>query len=70
MVTLPKSSRYHDDLIMERKITIATEGFTSDRFCESVLRYRKRLSKDNAMTISDYIMARYRYDILLWLQKL
>ena len=30
--------------LLERKITLATEGFTTDRFCELVLRDRNRLS--------------------------
>ena len=44
----------------ERKITLATEGFTSSRFCELVLRDRNRLSKENALTVCDYIIAMKR----------
>ena len=46
--------------LLERKITIATEGFTTDRFCELVLRDRNRLSDENALTICEYVMAMKR----------
>jgi integrase/recombinase XerD len=46
--------------LLERKIALATEGFTTDRFCELVLRDRKRLSEENALTICDYIIAMKR----------
>jgi hypothetical protein len=36
--------------VLYRKIGIVTEGFTTDRFCELVLRDRNRLSKENALT--------------------
>jgi hypothetical protein len=45
---------------IERKITLATEGFTTTKFCELVLKDRDRLSKENALTISDYIIAMKR----------
>ena len=45
------------DTILERKITLATEGFTTHRFCELVLKDRSRLSKENALTICEYIIA-------------
>jgi hypothetical protein len=47
------SSRQNDDdlLLLERKITLVTEGFTTTKFCELVLRDRDRLSKENALTI-------------------
>jgi hypothetical protein len=35
---------------IERKITLATEGFTTTKFCELVLKDRDRLSKENALT--------------------
>jgi integrase len=44
-------------LLLERKIALAAEGFTTDRFCEMVLKDRNRLSKENALTICDYIIA-------------
>ena len=49
-----------EDLEMQRKITLATEGFTTIKFCELVLRDRNRLSKENALTISEYIIAMKR----------
>jgi hypothetical protein len=45
-----------EDLELDRKISLVTEGFT-DKFCESVLRDRSRLSKENALVICDYIIA-------------
>jgi integrase len=45
------------DEVLDRKISIVTEGFTTDRFCELVLRERNRLSKENALTVCDYIIA-------------
>ena len=49
-----------DDLSIERKITIATEGFTTHKFCELVLKDRNRLSKENALTVCDYVIAMKR----------
>ncbi|MFL6338591.1 MAG: hypothetical protein ACJ718_05730 [Nitrososphaeraceae archaeon] len=46
--------------ILERKISLATEGFTTRKFCELILRDRSRLSKENALTICDYIIAMKR----------
>jgi integrase len=48
-----------DNERLERKISLAVEGFTT-RFCESLLKNRSRLSKENAMTISEYIIAMKR----------
>lgn len=45
---------------LDRKISLATEGFTTNRFCELVLRDKNRLSKENASTISEYIIAMKR----------
>jgi hypothetical protein len=58
----PTSVNYNDKHLelLERKITLATEGFTTDRFCELVLRDRSRLSEENALTICDYIIAMKR----------
>ena len=50
----------NDMILLDRKITMATEGFTTDRFCELVLKDRSRLSKENALTICDYIIAKKR----------
>jgi hypothetical protein len=46
--------------LLERKITLATEGFTTHKFCELILRDRNRLSKENALTICEYIIAMKR----------
>ena len=48
------------DLDLDRKIALATEGFTTAKFCEFVLRDRNRLSKENALTISEYVVAMKR----------
>ena len=44
------------DEILDRKITLPTEGFTttSSVFCENTLRDRTKLSKENALTIAEY----------------
>jgi integrase/recombinase XerD len=47
-------------IILERKITLATEGFTTRKFCELILRDRSRLSKENALTICEYVIAMKR----------
>jgi integrase len=39
---------------------LATEGFTTTKFCELILRDRRRLSKENALTTSEYIIAMKR----------
>jgi uncharacterized protein YihD (DUF1040 family) len=46
--------------VLDTKITVATEGFTTHKFCELILRDRSRLSKENALTICDYIIAMKR----------
>jgi hypothetical protein len=48
-----------EDSELDRKITLATEGFTL-KFCESLLRDRSRLSKENALVICDYVIAMKR----------
>jgi uncharacterized protein YihD (DUF1040 family) len=50
----------NDMILLDRKITMATEGFTTGRFCELVLKDRSRLSKENALTICDYAIAMKR----------
>jgi integrase/recombinase XerD len=45
-----------ENIDIDRKISLATEGFTT-KFCESVLKDRNRLSKENALTISEYIIS-------------
>ena len=46
--------------LLETKIILATEGFTTHRFCELVLRDRNRLSDENALTICNYVIAMKR----------
>ena len=50
----------NDMILLDGKITMATEGFTTERFCELVLKDRSRLSRENALTICDYIIAMKR----------
>ncbi|MFZ0327483.1 MAG: hypothetical protein WBP64_07245 [Nitrososphaeraceae archaeon] len=45
--------------IVERKINLATEGFTR-KFCEGPLKDRTRLSKENTLTISENIIVMKR----------
>ena len=45
---------------LERKILIATEGFTTDKFCEATLKNRTKLSEHNALIVSEYIIAMKR----------
>jgi hypothetical protein len=46
---------------IERKITLATEGFsTTSKISETILRDRSKLSKENTLTICDYIIAMKR----------
>jgi uncharacterized protein YihD (DUF1040 family) len=59
-VTSLSSSSDNDNVLLERKISLATEGFTTDKFCEHVLRDRSKLSKENALTICEYIIAMKR----------
>jgi uncharacterized protein YihD (DUF1040 family) len=47
-------------IVLERKICVATEGFTARKLCELILRDRSRLSKENALTICDYIIVMKR----------
>ncbi len=50
----------NDDVLLERKITMVTEDFNSSKFCELTLRDRKRISKENALTLSDYVISMKR----------
>ena len=55
------ASKNDEDIVYQKgKITLATEGFTTNKFCEITLRDRNRLSKENALTISEYIIAMKR----------
>jgi hypothetical protein len=46
--------------LLERKIILATEGFTTHKFCELILRDRSRLSEENALATCEYIIAMKR----------
>jgi integrase/recombinase XerD len=46
--------------VLERKTCLATEGFTTRKLCELILRDRSRLSKENALIICDYIIVMKR----------
>jgi uncharacterized protein YihD (DUF1040 family) len=48
------------DTVLERNITLITEGFTTHKFCELILKDRNRLSKENAITICEYVIAMKR----------
>src|SRR5256885_17000241 len=49
-----------NDAELDRKITLAIEGFTTTKSPELILRDRTRLSKENALTVSNYIIAMKR----------
>jgi integrase len=42
--------------LLQRKIALATEGFTT-KFCELVLKDRNRMSQENALVLAEYIVA-------------
>ena len=42
----PRNNDSDNLLLVERKITLVTEGFTMDKFCELILKDRNRLSKE------------------------
>jgi hypothetical protein len=56
---LAHASSRNDNELLEKKINTAAEGFAT-KFCELILRDRNRLSKENALTVSDYIIAMKR----------
>jgi integrase/recombinase XerD len=56
----PQTSSENGNELLEKKISTAIEGFGTTRFCELILRDRNRLSKENALTVSDYIIAMKR----------
>jgi integrase/recombinase XerD len=62
LATGKEREKEQDFEIIDRKITLATEGFTTttNKFCESILRDRNRLSKENALTVSNYVIAMKR----------
>jgi hypothetical protein len=42
---------------LDRKITLATEYFTTTKASELILKDRTRLSEENALTVCNYIIA-------------
>ena len=55
-----QGSSKNENELLEEKINTAAEGFTTTKFCELILRDRNRLSRENALTVSDYIIAMKR----------
>jgi hypothetical protein len=49
----------NEEQLLERKISLATEGFTT-KYCESTLKDRSKLSKENALVVTEYIIAMKR----------
>jgi integrase len=54
--SLFKNDVVDDDITFEGKVILAIEGST-DKFCELVLKDRSRLSKENSLTVCEYIIA-------------
>src|ERR671939_372409 len=55
-------SRNHvivDDFTFEGKVILVTE-YSTDKFCKLVLKDRSRLSKENSLTVCEYIIAMKR----------
>jgi integrase/recombinase XerD len=46
--------------LLQRKITLATEGFAKIKYPEKVLQDRNRLSQENGLTIAEYIISMKR----------
>jgi integrase len=59
VATAEALTRSNDLHLLERKIILATEGFTS-RFSESILRDRNRLYQEKALVVAEYILAMKR----------
>jgi integrase len=55
-----QASSKNNNELLETKITMSTEGFATTKLCELILRDRNRLSKENALTVSEYIIAMKR----------
>jgi hypothetical protein len=51
MMTAVGEERKQEVEVLDRKIAIATEGFTTNKFCELVLKDRNRLSIENTLTL-------------------
>jgi hypothetical protein len=58
-MTISPSIAADDHEELERKISLATEGFTM-KFCEALLKDRNRLSKENSLTVAEYIISMKR----------
>jgi integrase/recombinase XerD len=56
ITSIASSKNGEEKSFLERKITLASEGFTT-KFCESILRDRNRLSKENALVVAEYAIA-------------
>jgi len=55
-----QASSKNENELLEKKINMAIEGFGPTKLCELILRDRNRLTKENALTVSDYIIAMKR----------
>jgi integrase/recombinase XerD len=49
-----------EDFEVQNKISLAVEGFTTNKFCELLLKDRNRLSKENALVVCNYVIAMKR----------
>jgi hypothetical protein len=49
-------SSKNDNQLLEKKINAAVQGFDTNRFCGLILTDRNRVPKENALTVSDYIL--------------
>ena len=45
---------------IDKKIAVVTEGLSSYKFWELIFKDRNRLSKENALTVCDYLIAMKR----------
>jgi integrase len=59
-ISIKKDNDLDDEAEIQRKVSLATEGFTTNKYCELVLKDRNRLSRENALTICNYIIAMKR----------
>jgi hypothetical protein len=58
ILTTTTITKDNKDLEVQRKIILATESFIStNKFCELILRDRNRISSENALAVSNYIIA-------------
>ena len=54
-------AKEEEDVELNRKIALVTEDFpTANKYCKLVLSDRNRLSKENALTVCDYMLAMKR----------